>query len=114
MLIHRRQLLAGSVGLTAALAALPVRAQSKTIPWEKEYDVVIIGSGGAGMATAVSGLENGLKNILLLEKLPYIGGNTSVATGSFNTWSPDQKDQGITDSPEQHATHTMKDRKSVV
>lgn len=108
MLIHRRQLLAGSIGLTASLAALPVRAQTKTIPWGKEFDIVIIGSGGAGMATAVSALENGLKNVLLLEKLSFIGGNTSVATGSFNTWSPEQKDQGIIDSPKQHAAHTLK------
>lgn len=108
MLIHRRQLIAGSVGLTAALAMLPARSQQKAINWEKEADVVIIGSGGAGMATAVSGLENGIKDIVLLEKLAFIGGNTGVATGSFNTWSPDQKDQGITDSPEQHAAHTMK------
>lgn len=108
MLIHRRQLIAGSIGLTAALATLPVRATQRSIPWEKEVNVIIIGSGGAGMATAVSALENGLKDIVLLEKLSFIGGNTGVATGSFNTWSPDQKDQGIIDSPEQHYAHTLK------
>lgn len=107
MLIHRRHLLTGSLAAAAAWAALPAQAKVDSVPWEGNCEVVVIGSGGAGMATAVSARESGLKDVVVLEKLAFLGGNTGVATGSFNTWSPDQEKQGIQDSPEHHAAQTM-------
>lgn len=46
-------------------------------------DVVIIGSGGAGLAAAVSARNNGAK-VILLEKEPVPGGNTKLAAGGMN------------------------------
>lgn len=62
--------------------------QRKPQKWDKTVNVVIIGSGGAGLATAVSAAENGVKDILVLEKLAFLGGNTAIATGAFNTADP--------------------------
>lgn len=76
--------------------------------WDKTVNVVIIGSGDAGLATAVSAAERGVKDILVLEKLAFLGGNTAIATGAFNTADPKQKEQGIEDSPELHAQQTLK------
>ena len=39
-----------------------------------ERDLVIVGGGPAGMAAAVSAHENGVKDILLLERDQYLGG----------------------------------------
>ncbi|MBR2385211.1 MAG: FAD-dependent oxidoreductase, partial [Clostridia bacterium] len=40
----------------------------------KNYDIVIIGGGPAGLASAVSAYDNGVKNILILERDDKLGG----------------------------------------
>ncbi len=40
----------------------------------KNYDLVIIGGGSAGVASAISAYDNGVKSILIVEKEAYLGG----------------------------------------
>jgi len=40
----------------------------------KNVDVLIIGGGSAGMAAAISAREQGISNVLILERAPYLGG----------------------------------------
>lgn len=74
---------------------------------DKEAEVVIIGAGGAGLAAGVSAYENGAKSVIILEKMPIIGGNTIRSGGAMNAVNPEkQKKQGIEDSIEKHTTQT--------
>jgi flavocytochrome c len=61
-------------------------------------DVIVIGGGAAGLAAAVSAAENGA-SVLLLEKEPSVGGNSSLSTGFFAAVDPDSlKKYGVKDS----------------
>lgn len=65
------------------------------------WDVIVIGSGAAGLTAAASSKEAGARNVLLLEKAPSLGGHTIVSTGYVSAVDPPrQKTQGIVDSPE--------------
>ena len=67
---------------------------------EKETDVVVIGGGGAGFAAAVSAKEAGA-NVILVEKLASVGGNTLISGGEYAAPANDiQKEEGIEDSKE--------------
>lgn len=49
----------------------------------KTADVVVIGGGGAGLAAAVSALDNDA-TVIVLEKMPTLGGSTIMAGGQYN------------------------------
>lgn len=70
---------------------------------EKETDVVVIGGGGAGFAAAVSAKEAGA-DVILLEKLASVGGNTLISGGEYAAPANElQEKEGIEDSKEQFA-----------
>ncbi|MCR5811941.1 MAG: flavocytochrome c [Lachnospiraceae bacterium] len=75
---------------------------------ELTTDIVIIGAGGAGMTAAINATQAG-KDVILVEMMPYAGGNTTKATGGMNAAETHyQKEQGIEDSVEQFVEDTMK------
>ena len=53
--------------------------------WDHEFDVVVIGSGAAGMAAALTASLEGLSE-LVVEKTSRIGGTTAVSGGAM--WIP--------------------------
>jgi len=64
---------------------------------EQTYDVVVIGAGGAGFSAAIEAKSAGA-NVVLLEKMPAVGGNTLISGGEMN--APDnwvERALGITD-----------------
>lgn len=72
-------------------------------------EVVVIGAGGAGLAAAVQARQDGVKNIIVLEKMPMVGGNTNRATGGLNAAGTKQQvAKGIEDSSELMYKDTMK------
>ncbi len=72
-----------------------------------DADICIVGAGGAGMTAAIKATENG-KKVVVLEMMPYAGGNTTKATGGMNAAETHyQKEQGIEDSVETFIEDTM-------
>lgn len=62
---------------------------------KQNADLVIIGGGGAGLAAAVAAAENGVRDIIVLEKRNATGGASAMASGIFGADSPAQKRQAI-------------------
>lgn len=49
-----------------------------------DCDIVVVGAGGAGMVAALQAAENGAQNIIIVEKMAMVGGNTVRSTGGMN------------------------------
>ncbi|MGN1407484.1 FAD-dependent oxidoreductase [Lactobacillus sp.] len=65
-----------------------------TISAKDKYDVVVVGSGAAGQAAALTARENGA-SVLLLEKGRTTGGSANYSEGIFAVGSYLQKEKGI-------------------
>jgi 3-oxosteroid 1-dehydrogenase len=69
--------------------------------WDATADLVVVGSGGAGLTAALTGALQGMK-VLLLEKAAVLGGTTSVSGGGF--WiavNHHMAEEGVEDSPQE-------------
>lgn len=76
---------------------------------EAETDLLIIGAGGAGLTAANSALENGVEDVLVLEKLASFAGASAVAGGLAGGDSDLQRSFGLTDdTPEKIFMDIMK------
>lgn len=81
MKISKRNFLKGSAALAAGtVLTSPAIADKTQRKWDKEVDVVVVGFGGAGANAAISAHDSGA-DVLIVEKLPTPGGNTSVSSG---------------------------------
>lgn len=75
---------------------------------DDSYDVVIIGSGGTGLAAAIQAHQYGL-NVAILEKNAKLGGNTTRASSGMNAAeSVVQARLGVTDSMDTFYQETLK------
>lgn len=68
--------------------------------WDEEHDVVIVGSGFAGLAAALEAAKI-CSSVIVLEKMRVLGGNSAISGGLLGVaGSPLQEAEGIEDSPE--------------
>ncbi|WP_195576273.1 flavocytochrome c [Paenibacillus sp. 1001270B_150601_E10] len=84
-------------GLTLAAAGAASSTDKNKEEAEQTYDVVVIGAGGAGFSAAIEAKKAGA-SVVLLEKMPTVGGNTLISGGEMNApnnWV--QRALGITD-----------------
>lgn len=85
---------------TATLAGCGLGAGDKSVKWNEEADVVIIGSGFAGLAAALEAHDAGA-SVKVIEKMPTPGGNSIINGGDLAAaGSKMQEAMGIKDSPE--------------
>lgn len=101
---------AKKAGVTLSKADVKaIKKVVKNIPAVSNYDVVVIGAGGAGFSSAIEA-KNAGANVVLLEKMPAVGGNSLISGAEMNAarnWV--QPKLGILDdSAERHAADTFK------
>ena len=101
---------AKKAGVTLAKAdKKALKKAARKLPKTSNYDVVVIGAGGAGFSAAITARNAGA-NVVLLEKMPAVGGNSLISGAEMNVaknWV--QPKLGINDdSPELHAQDTFK------
>lgn len=69
----------------------------------EDFDLIVLGAGGAGLATALFGAIEGLKT-LLIEHAAYVGGTTALSAGSL--WIPGT-DAGRAVNPEDNLANAL-------
>lgn len=100
----------GTAGLAmlSASNAMAAAPTEKDVKFDEEYDVIVIGTGFAGLSAAAKAAERGYK-VLILEKMGRIGGNSVINGGGMaipnSTW---QKKYGIEDSGEKFIADCLK------
>ncbi len=109
MSLKRRDFLLSSSGMAAALAVSQLAssetalAQAPRPPakWQQTADVVVIGSGAAGLPAAIVARETGA-SVILVEAEKDIGGHAITSGGNvpLGGGTSVQKKYGINDSPD--------------
>ncbi len=103
---------AGS-GLALNLMKGEAEAAARKLPakWDETIDVVVIGSGFAGLAAAAEAAGKGARTVIL-EKMPTYGGNSIINGGVYASWDDEyhlRRKLGLgEDSAKQHAQDTLK------
>ena len=98
---------AGALALGASSACAAQNA--KDVKFDEEYDIVIIGTGFAGLAAAIKASGRG-KKVLILEKMGRAGGNSVINGGNMAApMNKFQVAQGIKDSKELFIADAVKD-----
>ena len=68
--------------------------------WDREVDVLVVGTGNGGLTAAVCNWEMGTKNVLIIEKQDKVGGTSATSGGGI--WIPNShyaKEVGAEDNP---------------
>jgi flavocytochrome c len=101
---RRRFLASAGLSWSAVLAGLSWRDKADAAPvpqnWDTMADVVVVGTGFAGLAAAIEA-RNANADVLVIDKMAVPGGNSVINGGDFGAAGTQmQKAAGIEDSPE--------------
>ena len=109
MALKRRDLLLSGIGIADAVAVSQIAApevalaQPPRVPakWQREADVLVIGSGATGLPAAIVAREAGA-SVILVEAEKDIGGHAITSGGNvpLGGGTSVQKKYGINDSPD--------------
>ena len=110
--VTKRRFLKSAAVVGAGAAASPflateLKALAPPRKWDEQTDVVIVGTGYAGLCAAIEAHDAGAK-VVLVDKARTFGGNSIIASALLNCADPElQKKQNIEDSPDLHFRHTL-------
>ena len=93
--ISRRRLIESSIVGTAALAGATSAFASKPVAkWDETVDIIVVGSGFAGLAAAIEA-KNAGANVIVLEKMAVFGGNSAINGGYGLSAAKASRHQGL-------------------
>lgn len=99
----RREFLKAATATGTAVAAGDLAAQSSAsrVKWDKQADVVVIGSGAVGLPASIVAVEEGA-SVILVEANRDVGGHAILSHGNIplGGGTSAQKKAGIVDSPD--------------
>ncbi|GIU04989.1 flavocytochrome c [Shewanella sp. c952] len=96
-----------SIGCVALSANANNCTQQSEARFDEIVDVIVVGSGFAGMSAAIQAKEAGA-SVMIVEKMPVFGGNSTINGGAMAVaGSPLQKKEGIEDSVETMVTDML-------
>lgn len=105
---------ASADGSAASGASSSAPAPTAAPAEDQSADIVVIGAGGAGMTAAIQAVQDGATNVVIVEKMPQTGGNTTRSTGGLNACETSyQAAEGIEDSVGLFVEDTMKGGKEL-
>ncbi|WP_144211634.1 flavocytochrome c [Shewanella donghaensis] len=111
-LLGRRKFITGlgvAAGAAMVAPAMAVSEKAAGVTWDEEFEIVIIGSGFAGLAAAIEAKKLGAKDVHIFEKMSYFGGNSAINGGLFAApQTPMQKKEGVKDSVDRMVGDQMK------
>lgn len=111
-LLGRRNFIKGfgaAAGVALAAPAMAVSEKADGVKWDKEVEVMIIGSGFAGLAAAIESVRQGAKDVHMFEKMSYFGGNSAINGGLYAApGTPMQKTEGVKDSVDRMVADQVK------
>ena len=97
---------AGALG-AATFSACSTGGGSDSVSWDKETDVLIVGSGFAGYAAALHAHDAGA-DVMIIDKRGNIGGNSLKCDGDIAVCnSSAQKEHGVQDSVDNYVNDML-------
>ena len=97
--LNRRKMLAAATAAGVGMTLSSVAAEAEE-HWDHDTDVVCVGGGAASCSAAIAALDAGAR-VMLLEKLPLLGGTTAKSAGVV--WVPNNfvlRQNGVEDRKE--------------
>lgn len=92
---------AAAVGVLGSFVQTPAAAAAVPKNWDKEADVIVVGSGPTGLPAAIAAVEKGA-SVIVLEQGKEVGGCGVITAGLLNLQGGTriQKLNQVQDSPE--------------
>ncbi|MBR9728594.1 flavocytochrome c [Shewanella intestini] len=84
--------ISGLAGLSLSTQAQSISAKTTEIKFDEIVDIIVVGSGFAGLSAALQAAEKGA-SVMVIDKMPVFGGNSAINGGAM----------AVADSKLQHA-----------